>query len=148
MADFEKALDWEDEIVKESEFVLLPEGDYDFKVVGLKRARHEGSKNLPPCNKAELEIDVSGPQGKATIFHNLFLHTKTEWALSAFFIAIGQKKHDEPLRMNWNKVVGSTGRCKVCIDTWTNDKGEEHQSNKIKRFYEPSDAPKFQAGQF
>ena len=35
---------WEDEIVNEGgDFVLLPEGDYDFTVAKYERARHEGS---------------------------------------------------------------------------------------------------------
>lgn len=44
MSDFvERELGWDDEIVKESDFILLPEGDYNFKVAGFERARHEGS---------------------------------------------------------------------------------------------------------
>ena len=38
---------WEDEIVNEGgDFVLLPEGDYDFTVAKYERARHEGSAKL------------------------------------------------------------------------------------------------------
>ena len=33
--------------------------------------------------------------------------------LSAFFGAIGQKKHGEPLRMNWNSVIGAKGVCRI-----------------------------------
>ena len=52
--------------------------------------------------------------------------------------------------MNWNAVPGAKGRCKIFIDKWTNDRGEEFQSNKIKKFYEPqvNSAPTFQAGKF
>lgn len=40
---------WEDEIVNEGgDFVLLPEGDYDFTVAKYERARHEGSAKVPP----------------------------------------------------------------------------------------------------
>lgn len=153
----ERELGWDDEIEKESEYVLLPEGDYNFVVDSFTRGRHNGSAKLPACNKAELEITVDDGKGhKGTIFHNLFLHTKTEGMLSAFFISIGQKKHGEPLRMNWNKVIGARGRCKVAINKWTNDKGEERTNNKIQRFYEPdnkstpntSTTPKFRPGAF
>ena len=150
--DFERELGWDDEISKESEFVLLPEGDYDFKVVNFSRGRHAGSQKLPACNKAELKIEVRDNKGnKSTINHDLFLHTKTEGLLSAFFIAIGQKKHGEPLRMNWNSVVGSTGRCKVTIDTWTGKDGTQKQNNKVSKFYEPKAATQqtnFKAGTF
>lgn len=151
--DFERELGWEDEISKESEFVLLPEGDYDFTVVNFSRGRFAGSAKLPACNKAELKIEVRDNKGnKATINHDLYLHTKTEGLLSAFFIAIGQKKHGEPLKMNWNAVVGAQGRCKVVIDTWTGNDGSQRQNNKISKFYEPqqpaTQQTTFKAGQF
>lgn len=153
MADFERELGWDDEITKDDDFALLPEGDYNFTVVKFNRGRHNGSAKLPACNKAEIELKVDDGKGHTgTVYHNLFLHTKTEGMLSAFFIAIGQKKHGEPLRMNWNAVTCAKGRCKVIIDKWTNDKGEEYQSNKVRRFYEPeqgnSNTPSFQAGKF
>lgn len=148
----ERELNWDDEILEESSFTLLPEGDYDFTVKSFKRGRHPGSAKLPACNKAELEIIVDDGKGdKGTIFHNLFLHTKCEGILSAFFIAIGQKKHGEPLRMNWNAVIGAKGKCKVAIDKWTGNDGTEKQNNKITKFYEPSATPpttNFKAGTF
>lgn len=153
--NFERELGWDDQIEKENEFVLLPEGDYDFTVVGFQRARHPGSAKLPACNKAELDIEVSAPEGTAVIKYNLFLHTKTEGMLSAFFISIGQKKHGEPLKPNWNQLIGAKGRCKVIVDTWTGNDGQEKHSNKISKFYEPStsvpnNAPSvsFKAGNF
>lgn len=148
----ERELNWDDEILEESSFTLLPEGDYDFTVKSFKRGRHPGSAKLPACNKAELEITVDDGKGNiGTIFHNLFLHTKCEGILSAFFIAIGQKKHGEPLRMNWNAVIGAKGKCKVAIDKWTGNDGTEKQNNKIVKFYEPSATPQttnFKAGTF
>lgn len=147
MADFGREYDWNDEIEKESDFVLLPAGDYDFTVKGFERARYEGSDKLPPCNKAIVSIEIDSPEGTATIKHNLYLHSKCEGLLSAFFIGIGQKKHGEKLRMNWNSVIGAKGRCKVGIHTWKNKDGDDMQSNEIKRFYDPADAPAGQSAQ-
>lgn len=151
----DRELNWDDEILEESSFALLPEGDYNFIVKSFNRGRHSGSAKLPACNKAELEIAVDDGKGnRGTILHNLFLHTKCEGILSAFFISIGQKKHGEPLRMNWNAVIGAKGRCKVAIDKWTGNDGAEKQNNKITKFYEPSainSAPaqtSFKAGTF
>lgn len=131
------ALDWDSEIEQESEFLLAPEGDYDFIVTGVERARYEGGTKLPPCNMAIVSIKVTTREGDVTIPHRLYLHSKTEGLLSAFFIGIGQKKHGEKLRMNWQTVPGSTGRCKVGIRKWTDKDGNERQSNEIKRFFEP-----------
>ena len=96
-----RELDWNDTIEKDSsDFITLPEGDYDFMVESFDRARHNGSDNLPPCNKAILKIRIDDPAGTVIVTHNLFLHTKVEGLISAFFSSIGQKKKGEQLRMN------------------------------------------------
>jgi hypothetical protein len=149
----EKELQWDDVIERDaSEFVLLQEGDYDFTVESFDRARHNGSEKLPPCNKAVLKLRIDSDQGTAYINHNLFLHTITEGMLSAFFACIGQKKKGEPLRMDWGRVPGSTGRAKVGIHTYKNKDGEDRRSNEIKRFYPKEGAgqaaPTYKAGEF
>lgn len=136
MAELEKGFGWDDEIEKESEFELLPEGDYDFRITGFERGRHGGSGKLPACNKAMITLCVSSQSDSTMLKHNLFLHEKTEGLLSAFFLSIGQKKHGEKLKMDWGKVVGSTGRCSLIVHEWTSDSGEKRQSNNIKKFYE------------
>lgn len=132
----ERELGWNDEIEKENEFILLPEGDYDFTVTKFERARHSGSANLPPCHQAKLELTIhSAEHGDVIVFHNLFLHTKTEGLLSNFFAGIGQKKKGEKARMDWNKVVGSKGRCKIKQNKYTTSKGEERVNNQVQKFY-------------
>lgn len=149
MADYiDRELGWEDSIEKDSEFTPLKEGDYNFTVETFERARHPGSDKLPPCNKAIVSIHIDSPEGSTTIKHNLFLHTKCEGMLSAFFEAIGQKKKGERITMDWNKVPGSTGRCKVKIHNYKNKDGEDRQSNQISRFYPKENKPAFTAGSF
>ena len=145
----DRELQWDDTIEKESsDFVLLPEGDYNFVVDSFERGRHGGSEKLPACNKAILKLRVESDKGTALITHNLFLHTKTEGLLSAFFESIGQKKKGEKMAMNWSRVPGATGRAKVGIHTYVNKDGEERQSNDIKKFYPKEDKPAFTAGTF
>jgi len=146
----DRELGWDDEIQNDGpEFVLLPEGDYDFEVVTFERARHGGSEKLPPCNKAVVHIKLTGKEGSTTIKHNLFLHTKTEGMLCAFFAGIGQRKKGEKLSMNWNSVPGSKGRCKVGIRRWKNKENrEEYSSNEIKKFYEPAEKSPTQQATF
>ena len=144
----ERGFDWDDTITKDAgEFILLPEGDYNFIVESFERGRHTGSEKLPPCNKAILTLRIDAPEGTVKITHNLFLHTKTEGMLSAFFSSIGQKKKGEPLKMNWGYVPGASGKCKVGIHTYTKD-GEERKNNDIKRFYPKEEGPAFKAGEF
>ena len=145
----EKELQWDDTIEKESsDFILLPEGDYNFTVESFERGRHTGSDKLPPCNKAILTLRIEAEEGTVLITHNLFLHSKTEGLLSAFFTRIGQKKKGEPLKMNWTQVPGSSGRCKVGIHPYINKNGEEKKSNNIKKFYPKEDGLVFKAGEF
>ena len=130
------ALDWDSNISKESEFILLPDGDYDFTINSFDREHYEGGENISACNVAVLNIKLDTnlhPDGYVIIKHRLFLHTKSEWALSAFFRAIGQKKKNEPLRMNWSQVPGSRGRLKLGHKLYN---GNEY--NDVKKFY-PAD---------
>ena len=139
----ERELDWDDSIEKEGgDFLVLPGGDYDFLVKTYERGRHPGSDKLPPCNKATLVIEIEGKNGEGTITldHNLFLHTKTEGFLCAFFTSIGQRQHGERVTMNWSAVPGSRGRCKLGVRTFKSRSGEDLSANEILKFYEPDPA--------
>lgn len=135
MEDF-REFGWNDEISSEgSDFTLLPEGDYDFTIFKFERARHPGSEKVPPCNMAKVTFTVWGKNNKAEITENYFLCNKFEWKLSSLFLAIGQKKHGDPLKMNWNAVTGAKGKCHVYIDNYKKKDGSDGQSNKIKKLY-------------
>lgn len=148
MTEVSRELGWDDEIQHDTpDLVTLPEGDYDFEVIDFERARHPGSENLPPCNKAVVKIRIEGQEGVSIIDHNLFLHTKTEGFLANFFNGIGQRKRGEKITMNWNQVVGSRGRARVGVRKW-----EGKKYNEIKRFHDPfkeeEEKKEFQAGKF
>lgn len=115
--NFDHELDWNDEITNDgTEFISLQPGDYQFTVTNIERARHTPNPHnpgkLPACNKAIVSVKIETAEGSTTLKHNLFLHSTTEGMLSAFFGAIGQKKHGQPLKMNWN-VIGATGVCRI-----------------------------------
>ena len=116
--NFQREFGWDETIQEDAkEFITLTPGDYVFTVTNFERGRHtpnpQNPGKLPACNKAIITLQVETEEGIATMTHNLFLHSSTEGMLSAFFGAIGQKKHGEPLQMNWNTVIGSTGVCRV-----------------------------------
>jgi len=150
MSEMERELGWEDQIENDgADYVLLPAGDYDFEVTAFERGRHNGSEKLPPCNKAIISIKLIGENGKSTtVKHNLFLHSKTEGMLCAFFTSIGQRKKGEKVTMNWNAVIGTRGRCKVTIRNWTSNTGSDMQNNEIAKFYEQVDGQQWKAGNF
>lgn len=128
-------LDWNDSIETDgNEFVLLPEGDYNFLVTGFERGRFPGGPKVPACNKAMITVQVTTAEGIATVKFDLLLYRSLEWRISSFFRCIGQKKHGEKLTMDWNKVVGSIGRAHFKQRTYTNQYGEEKTVNELDRF--------------
>ena len=123
--NIDRALDWDDEISQENEFVILPDGEYNFKVTGFE--------------KATIYLYIEAPNGdSAVVKEQLLLHTKMEWKLSEFFISIGQKKHGEPLRPKWNEIIGATGKCKLGTREWKGNDGTVRQSNQVQKYLEPN----------
>lgn len=136
----EKIFNWDDEISNESSgFDLIPEGDYDFTVEKFERGQHDGSDKIPACKKAIVTFTIWGANDKISITENFFLCSKMEWKLSSLFLALGLKKHGEPLKMNWSEITGRKGKCHVYVDTFKkkdDEPGEKTgKSNKIKKFY-------------
>lgn len=137
----EKALDWDAEIENDGEakeFYVFPDGsEVDFEVDTLTKDRSEKLD----CPMAKLKLILSDGEHENSAFDNLILHTKAEWKLCQFFLAIGQRQHGEKLKPDWEAVEGSTGRCKVGIRTYKkkNDKGElvEREANEVIRYLEP-----------
>lgn len=151
MSDY-KELSWDDSFssdFNDSDFVLLPEGDYDFTVESFERARHEGSEWIPPCHKAVLKLRIDAPEGPAIITQNLYLCTKNSCRrdIYRFFESIGQVKDGEDLRPNWSSgnLVGQTGRAHIIQRPDKKDPSKVY--NNIKNFC-PKQPRKFTPGNF
>ena len=141
-----RELNWDDEIEKDSSFVELPEGDYDFVIDHFERARHAGSEKIPPCNKALVFFKVTAPDGReATIQEGYILYSTLEWKLSELFCGVGLKKKGERLKMNWAALPGLKGRAQISLDADPKDPSKKH--NHIKKIY-PFEEKKFEAGKF
>lgn len=136
----DRALGWDEEISQESEFILLDEGDYDFKVEQVEKAYFNGSEKMAPCPQAIIHLLVNDLVKLKT---NLFLNTKSEWKLSEFFLSIGQKKKGEPLKMNWSKVQGAKGKLTVGHREYNSQK-----YNEVKKFLEPEAKNSWTGGTF
>jgi hypothetical protein len=143
----DRVLGWDDEISNDSagQSTILPPGTYPFEIVNLKRGQHQpkATGKLPACPKAEVTVRVYASDGeKVDINNNLFLHSRCEGMLCAFFLSIGHRKHGEPLRPNWNRVVGSRGWCKIDVREYTTNDGTKGKANEVKAFLDPEKAPK------
>lgn len=146
--NIDKEYGWDDEIEKDEQETLA-EGDYSYTVKSFERGRFNGSEKIPACNMAIITIAIHSDKPDVDCKANLILHSKMEWKLSEFFESIGQKKKGEKIHMNWNKVVGATGRC--CIKLVPGKKNPEKKFMQIDKFYAASDtdtAPKFEKGKF
>ena len=143
-----RELGWDDPIEKDSiERIVLPEGDYDFTIESFERSRSKGQGKLPPCNMAIVTFSIHNPHGEdINVNENYILHSSLEWKLSELFSSIGQKKKGEQIRMNWNTLAGSSGRCALIVHKYEKD-GEQREINRIKTLY-PYGPKKFQAGRF
>ena len=122
---------------EQEELIVLPEGDYDFKVVEFTRAKSKAGANM-----AKLMYRVETDKGTALIHEYIVLTSKQEWKISAFFRCIGQKKRGERVAMDWSKVQGATGRAHVIVEPYTKADGSEGKSNKVSRYIDWSEANK------
>lgn len=130
--ELSRELDWDEGIeLTQGGFEVLPEGEYEYTVVKFERQRHAGSDKLPSCPKAVLTLDMKNAEGRGQVTHNLFLHTKTQGLLSAFFVSIGQGNVGDKIKLDWGKVPGATGRAKVTIRKFTKKDGSEGESNDV-----------------
>ena len=126
---------WNDTLENDGdEFVILPEGDYVFKVVSFERGRFQGGDKIPACNEAVLTLAVEYNGGTVNITDRLKLHKSLEWKLAAFFRSIGQKKHGERLVMDWTKVPGADGRAHIKPRKYKDSNGEEKEANNITKY--------------
>lgn len=125
-----KTFDWDDEIEKDDQFVTLEEGDYSFTVTNFERGLQDKTDKLPQCNKAIITLAVEG----ATITENFPLCSSMEWKMSAFFRAIGMKKHGEKLKMNWQAAIGKTGKCHIKKTQGTKNNGTYF--NNVDKYYD------------
>lgn len=126
-------LDWNSTISSDSEFTLLEAGDYNYTITNLEKT-YTKSSGAP---MAKVTLKVYDDSNETNIVDNLVLQQNCEWKLSQFFRSIGQKKHGQSYKMDWSKVIGSSGRCKVKKETYQNQDGKEVETNRIERYYDP-----------
>ena len=141
-------LNWDDEISQESEFEILPEGEYSFSISKMEKARYDGSEKMSACNVAVIYLKVTNEEGlSGNVIEKLYLNSKAEWKLSQFFISIGQKKKGEPFKPRWNEITGATGKLKLTVNKYTDKDGNSRENNRVDSFL-PHEPKVYQAGTF
>ena len=132
-----QVMDWNDTIeTDEQKYLLLPPGDYVFKVINLERGYYQGSDKVPPCNKAVLTLRIDTELGTAYAKEKLYLCRSQEWKLASFFRSINQKKRGERLVMNWDNIQGACGKAQMTQHTYRDKDNNMHTVNQVERYYD------------
>ena len=133
-------LGWNDSISKDSEDrALIPEGNYNARVLFVEKGEFMGSAKLSACPKAIITLMVDTGEYPTPVTVQLLLRRKLEWKLKEFFRAVGLAKQGEEYRMNWENLKGAKLRVHVIQNTYTDKFGEERTSNQIDKFYDYDD---------
>ena len=91
-------LNMDDTIQQESQFVDVPEGEYDGRIDHVESGvcQWDGQYNGNPTR--EVYVNLRMPDGSdAQIRDTFVLNSDFEWKLSQLFLSTGQKKKGEPL---------------------------------------------------
>ena len=140
-------LDLNDSINQESQFVEVPEGEYDGRIDHVESGicQWDGTYNGNPTR--DVYVNLRMPDGSDAQLRDTFvLNSDFEWKLSQLFLGTGQKKKGEPLRPNWDMVVGARGKCEITVNEYQKD-GETRKNNRVKNYKEFT-RPSFQNGRF
>lgn len=133
------AYNWNSEIENDGgDFKLLEPGIYPFTVKALEKAYFNGSKSIPPCPKANVTLRVGVGSEASDVTDGLLLDDSLEWKLCQFFKAIGDRAHGQRISMNWDAVVGKSGRVEIGHREYEKD-GQTKTANQVIRYIDPSD---------
>lgn len=124
-----------------SDFVLLPEGEYEFTVVKIESSRYTPGPNskIGPCKQVVVTLRVKDPASgrEVDLKHNLYMWSSTIGLIAQYQDAIGIHKKGEPLTFNWNPSFheGKTGKLQLTHRDYKNKDGETVKTNNIKKMY-------------
>ena len=90
-------LDLNSSIEKESQFVDIPEGEYDAIVDHVETDVCQWSNEYNGNPMISVYLNIQTPEGEGQLRDNIVLNSDFEWKLSQFFLGTGQKKKGEPL---------------------------------------------------
>lgn len=119
--------------------ILLPPGEYPFRVVEVNDVEYARATNNPYI---PVKLEVTGKEGAATCYENLVFTEKAKWKIDSFLKAIWGKA-EEGKRIDWTApefigwLIGRTGRCKVKVEQV---KGKDYMRNEVDEFLYDRDA--------
>ena len=134
-----------------SDYKVIEDGVYPFKVKAVSIVQFNGSDNIPPCPCAEVVMRVGTGVDSTDVKDRIHLYVNDygnpNWKIAAFYRAIGYKKHGEEVKMNWNEsfLKDKTGWLETKQREFTYNqgtrKGETGINIDVARYIDPEDAP-------
>lgn len=124
-------------------YILLPEGDYDFTIVDLRESRHQdvGGK-VGNCKQVNPVFRVKDPESGESVDisnYNLFMWNSRGCLsmIAQYYDSIGLHKKGDPIHFDWKKDhhIGKTGKLQIKHETYKKKDGSEGTSMKISRLY-------------
>lgn len=143
--EMNREYDWDDEVENRPDFIDLPDGEYEFFVDHYERSKVGGDGKYAGQNMAVIYCNIVA-DGEPQVKANIILNKRFDWKLSQFFICIGlmEDKENAKMKMNWNLVGGTRGRCKVERKPNHNDATKTHL--EITEFLKPRKDKKWGSG--
>lgn len=143
-ADLGQALDWDDEIDAQDEFVLLDPGYYPFTVTKLEKMHFEGSSKIGACSQAKVTLELVAGDFAQRITDSMLLNTKMAWKITQFFESLGYQKNPKTgkIGMHWNDIIGKSGWVEISQREYTNKNGDTNTTNQVKSYVIPAKVEK------
>lgn len=131
------AMSWDDEF-EESEFILLPEGDYNFTITQFERGQFNGSDKLPPAPQANIRFLIPFEGQEVNVDYKLILCKSLQWKNHQLFESVGLiKKGSGAQKLPWDQLVGKSGVCEITHRVYNGN-----TYNQVNKTYPAEDAPK------
>lgn len=92
-----RILGMDDSIEKESQFIDIPEGEYDAIIDHYEEDRCQWNNDYNGNPMIVVYVNIMTPTGESQLRENFVLNSDYEWKLSQLFLATGQKRKGEPL---------------------------------------------------
>lgn len=138
-----EVLDLNSSINQESQFVDIPEGEYDAAIDHTEIDRCQWANEYNGQQMLVVYVNIPTPDGEGQLRDSIVLNTDFEWKLSQLFLGTGQKKHGEPipnLGKAINDLPGMPVRVKVVKKEGKGDKAGTFYSN-VGRYIEKKAKP-------
>lgn len=121
-------LDFSSVSERKDKFILLNEGYYSFRVLGVNMDRYQGSENSKSCPVAKLLLSIENDKGNVVLNHFFFLNNSSTQQIADFFESISQPLTGR-CNPDWDATVGLSGGCYLTQKELT-----YRTINKVKRF--------------